>query len=185
MAIRSAEAHTTDDQPTARATRCRAPNTNYPNHKGVHTTMTTDIITTAANNVIVIGMLDTMLVRDRNAARSEGRKMVEVTKKVGRDWGRGGRWEHLKLQVRSPYGGMFALPIEIEPDVLGAALLEAAEAETMLAIEGTLQLVQTFDGRFATDARDTRGRPDRGRPARELQLRGHCWREPNPRGRPG
>ncbi len=142
--------------------------------------MTTDIITTAANNVIVIGMLDTMLVRDRNAARSEGRKMVEVTKKVGRDWGRGGRWEHLKLQVRSPYGGMFALPIEIEPDVLGAALLEAAEAETMLAIEGTLQLVQTFDGRFATDARDMRGRTDRGRPTRELQLRVQCVREPNP-----
>jgi hypothetical protein len=142
--------------------------------------MTTEIIATAANNVIVVGMLDTMLVRDRNAARSEGRKMVEVTKKVGRDWGRGGRWQNLKLQVRSPYGGMFALPIEIEPDVPGAALLEAAEAETMLAIEGTLQLVQTFDGRFATDARDTRGRTDRGRPTRALQLRVRCVREPNP-----
>jgi hypothetical protein len=154
------------------------------NQASQHTTgeripMTTEIITTA-NNVIVVGLLDTMLVRDRNAARSEGRKMVEVTKKVGRDWGRGGRWQNLKLQVRSPYGGMFALPIEIEPDVSGAALLEAAEAETMLAIEGTLQLVQTFDGRFATDARDTRGRTDRGRPTRALQLRVRCVREPNP-----
>jgi hypothetical protein len=140
--------------------------------------MTTEV--TATNKVIVVGMLDTMLVRDRNAKRSEGRKLVEVTKKVGRDRGTGGRWENLKFQVRSPYGGMFALPIEIEPDVPGAALLEGAEAEVMLALEGTLQLVQTFDGRFATDVRDARGRTDRGRPTRELKLRVSCVREPNP-----
>ena len=138
--------------------------------------MTTELITT--NNVIVIGMLDTMLVRDRSAARNEGRKMVEVTQQAGRDWGRGGRHQNLKLQVRSPYGGMFALPLAIEPDVPGVALLETAEAETMLAIEGTLQLVQSFDGRFATDARDARGRTDRGRPTRELKLLVRCVREP-------
>jgi hypothetical protein len=74
---------------------------------------------------------------------------------------------------------MFALPLEIEPDVVGAELLEEAAAETMLAIEGSLQLVQTFDGRFATDARDARGRTDRGRPTRELQLRVSCVREPS------
>jgi hypothetical protein len=139
--------------------------------------MTTEI--TTANKVIVVGLLDTMLVRDRSAKRSEGRKMVEVTKKTGRDRGRGGRWENLKLQVRSPYGGMFALPIEIEPDVPGADMLAHAEAETMLAVEGTLQLAQTFDGRFATDARDARGRTDRGRPTRELKLRVSCVREPS------
>jgi hypothetical protein len=72
-------------------------------------------LTTPVNKVIVVGILDTILVRDRSAKRGEGRKMVEVTKKVGRDRGTGGRWEDLKLQVRSPYGGMFALPIEIEP----------------------------------------------------------------------
>jgi len=37
--------------------------------------------------------------------------------------------------VRSPYGGMFALPIEIEPDVPGAELLEGAEAEMVLAFD--------------------------------------------------
>src|SRR5262249_7529847 len=114
--------------------------------------MTAELITTM-NKVIVVGMLDTILVRDRNAKRGEGRKMVEITKKVGRDSGTGGRWENMRLQVRSPYGGMFALPIEIEPDVLGAELLHAAAAETLLAIEGTLQLKQSFDTRFATDAR--------------------------------
>jgi hypothetical protein len=40
--------------------------------------MTTEV--TTANKVIVVGMLDTMLVSDRAAKRSEGRKMVEVTK---------------------------------------------------------------------------------------------------------
>jgi hypothetical protein len=36
-------------------------------------------------------MVDTMLVRYRGAKRNEGRKMVEVTKKTGRDRGTGGR----------------------------------------------------------------------------------------------
>ena len=134
---------------------------------------------TTANKVIVVGMLDTMLIRDPNAKRSEGRKLVEVTKKVGRDRDTGGRHKSMKLQVRSPYGGMFALPIEIEPDVPGAELLEEAAAEATLAIEGSLQLVQTFDGRFATDARDARGRTDRGRPTRELKLLVSCVREPS------
>jgi len=49
------------------------------------------------------------------------------------------------LQVRSPYGGMFAMPIEIEPNVPGAELLAGATADTMLAIEGALQLKQSFD----------------------------------------
>ncbi len=61
-------------------------------------------------------------------------------------------------QVRSPYGGMFAMPIEIEPNVPGAELLESATADTMLAIEGSLQLRQTFDGRYATDTKDAHGR---------------------------
>src|SRR5262245_12024361 len=99
---------------------------------GAHTTMTTEV--TTANKGTVVGMRGALLLRDRNAKRSEGRKMVEVTKKVGRDHGTGGRHKSMKLQVRSPYGGMFALPIEIEPDVPGAELLEAAEAETILAI---------------------------------------------------
>jgi len=150
-------------------------------NKGVTTTMTTEVTTNAANKVIVVGMLDTMLVRDSGARRgTEGRaKMVAVTRREGRERGRGGRWENLTLQVRSPYGGMFAMKIELEPDVPGAELLEHAEAETMLAIEGTLQLKQTFDSRFATDRTDLRGRTDRGRPTRELHVLVSCVRAPN------
>jgi len=145
--------------------------------------MITDIIEVGSvNRVIVVGMLDTMLVRDRTARRDKetGRaKLIEVTRREGRDRGTGGRWEHLTLQVRSPYGGMFALPIEIEPDVPGAELIASAKADTLLAVEGGLQLVQTFDARFASDRVDQRGRSDRGRPTRTIQLRVTCVREPD------
>jgi hypothetical protein len=145
-------------------------------------TTETNTATVTANKVIVVGMLDTMLVQDRNARRDKDsgkRKMVEVTKKQGRDREKGGRWENLTLQVRSPYGGMFAMKIELEPDVPGAELIAAAEAETLLAFEGSLQLKRTFDGRFARDEHDTRGRLDRGLPTRALQLHVTQVREPN------
>lgn len=147
--------------------------------------MTTEGTTNTANTVIVVGMLDTMLVRDRSEKREQrdrrgGRaQMIEVTRRAGRTRGTGGRWENLMLQVRSPYGGMFALPIAIEPNIPGAELLAHATADTMIAIEGSLQLRQTFDRRYATDAQDARGRTDRGRPTRELQLLVSCVREPN------
>ena len=134
------------------------------------------------NHVVVVGMLDTMMVRDRNAKRDKnsGRPvLIETTRTEGRTRGVGGRWENMTLQVGSPYGGMFALPIELSPDVPGIELLDSAAAETMLAIEGSLQLRQTFDGRFATDRLDARNRSDRGRPTRELQLRVSLVRAPN------
>jgi len=138
-------------------------------------------ITISSNHVVVVGMLDTMMVRDRNAKRDKnsGRPiLIESTRKEGRTRGVGGRWENMILQVGSPYGGMFALPIELSPDVPGIELLDSAAAETMLAIEGSLQLRQTFDGRFTTDRLDARNRSDRGRPTRELQLRVSLVRAP-------
>src|SRR5262249_32512950 len=150
------------------------------------TTMTTEITTNTANKVIVIGMLDTMLVRDRMARKDKasGRpKMVEVLTQAGRTRGTGGRWENLTLQVRSPYGGLFAMPIEIAPNTPGGELLQSATANSLIAIEGSLQLRQTFDGRYATDAKDARGRTDRGRPSRELQLLVSWVREPDERER--
>src|SRR6266508_2177441 len=70
--------------------------------------MITESTTTTANKVIVVGMLDTMLVRDRGDRgdkrdRRGGRdQKIEVTRKAGRTRGTGGRWENLTLQVRSP-----------------------------------------------------------------------------------
>ena len=134
------------------------------------------------NHVIVVGMLDTMLVRDRGAKRDKetGRhKLIETTRKEGRTRGLGGRWENMTLQVGGPYGGMFALPLELTPDVPGIELLDTAEADTMLAVEGRLQLKLTYDGRFASDRLDARNRTDRGRPTRAMHLIVSRVREPN------
>src|SRR5262245_26567973 len=93
--------------------RRRAANTQntFVQRQGEHPTMTIEMIA-ATNQVIVVGMLDTMLIRDSEAKRDKerGRRaMIEVTKKVGRDREKGGRWQTMALQVRSPYGGMFAM----------------------------------------------------------------------------
>ncbi len=138
--------------------------------------MTTESIF-PANRVIVVGMLDTMRVRDQQARHA--RTLVEVTKRALRTRGTGGRRAELAVQVRSPYGGMFAMKIALEPDVPGAELLDAAAAETLLAFEGMLQLKQRFDPRFARDTHDTRGRLDRGLPTRTLQLHVTGVREPS------
>jgi hypothetical protein len=134
--------------------------------------------TERTNRVIVVGRLDTTLVRRRGADKDGGRvKRDEVTVREGRNAMRG-KSERLTVQVRSAFGGMFALPIEIEPDVPGANLLEGAEPDTLLAFEGALQLKQRFDARYARDERDSRGRVDRGKPVRELQLLVGCIRAP-------
>lgn len=147
--------------------------------------MTTEKVT-FTNHVIVVGMLDTMLVRDRGARRDKdsGRpKLIETTRKEGRTRGLGGRWENLTLQVGSPYGGMFALPLELTPDVPGIELLDTAEADTLLAVEGRLQLKLTYDGRFASDRLDARNHSDRGRPTRAMHLIVSRVRERNERER--
>src|SRR5690349_24306421 len=122
---RRARRGTKDTQSIVRAS-CGAYSDNQcttMHNKGANRAMTTETTTNTANKVIVVGMLDTMLVRDRGEKR-DGRggrdQMIEVTRKSGRTRGTGGRWENLTLQVRSPYGGMFAMPIEIEPNVPGA-----------------------------------------------------------------
>ena len=147
--------------------------------------MTTENVT-SANHVIVIGMLDTFLVRDRNAKRdkdSDRPKLIEATRKEGRTRGLGGRWENMTLQVGGPYGGMFALPLELTPDVPGLELLDTAEAETLLAVEGRLQLKLSYDGRFASDKLDARNHTDRGRPTRAMRLIVSRVREPSERER--
>ena len=141
--------------------------------------MSTEITASTTNTVIVVGMLDTMLVRERSDKRERRGAMVETTRRSGRSRGTGGRWENLRLQVSSPYGGMFALPIELAPDVPGIELLDDAAPEALLAVEGSLQLRQTFDARFVSDRLDSRNRSDRGRPTRELQLRVTQVREPS------
>src|SRR5437867_12385952 len=99
--------------------------------------MTTE--TSQTNKTIIIGYLDTMLVRGKGKDKETGRpKREEVTRKTGRNTMKG-KWESLSMQVGSPYGGMFGLALEIDPKVPGAELLDEAQPDTMLAIEGSLQ----------------------------------------------
>jgi hypothetical protein len=139
--------------------------------------VTIETTTERTNAVIVVGRLDTTLVRGRGRGEDGRAKRDEVTVRAGRNAMRG-KSERLTVQVRSAFGGMFALPIEIEPDVPGAELLDGAEPDTLLAFEGALQLKQRFDARYARDERDSRGRVDRGKPVRELQLLVSCIRAP-------
>lgn len=135
--------------------------------------MSEETIAPPQNKVIVIGMVDTMLVRDRTTGRAVGTgrsKMTEITHRALRNRAKGGRREELTIQARSPYGGMFAIKIDLEPDVPGAALIDAATADELLAFEGCLQLTQTFDERFAGHEPDTRGRVDRGLPTRAMRM---------------
>ena len=135
--------------------------------------MNEEIIAHPQNKVIVVGMLDTMLVRDRAAGRVAGSdrpKMAEITHRALRSRTKRGRREALTIQARSPYGGMFAMPLDLEPDVPGAELLDEAAPDQLLAFEGCLQLTQTFDERFAGHEQDGRGHLDRVLPIRALRM---------------
>ena len=87
-------------------------------------TTETDAMIATTNRVVVVGMLDTMLVRERSDKRERRGAMVETTRRSGRTRGTGGRWENLRLQVGSPYGGMFAPPYPLR-DVKAPAGMSA------------------------------------------------------------
>jgi hypothetical protein len=121
--------------------------------------MTTEPMT---NRVIVVGTLDTIRDRGRDATTRQMRNDVR------------GRIERVTLQVTSPYIGAFQLPLEFEPGVKGRELLEGARGgETVLIAEGYLQLQKSFDARFAQSAED------RGREVREMRLHVRELRTPS------
>lgn len=106
----------------------------------------------STNRVIVIGMLDT--IRDR------GKEVLHRTQRNARR----GKMEYLAIQVRSPYGGSFLLPLVVESGIKGNELLQSAKAGAPLALEGEIQLFKRFGRRFADDAEDE------GRQVREMFL---------------
>jgi hypothetical protein len=114
------------------------------------------------NRVIVVGTLDTIRDRGRDATTREMRNDLR------------GRIEQVTLQVTSPYIGAFQLPLEFEPGVKGRELLEGARGgETVLVAEGYVQLQKSFDARFAQSAED------RGREVREMRLHVRELRTPS------
>ncbi|HWQ14607.1 MAG TPA: hypothetical protein VNL77_17555, partial [Roseiflexaceae bacterium] len=113
-----------------------------------------------ANRVLVIGTLDT--IRDR------GKQVIAREQRNERR----GKMERLALQVRSPYGGTFLLPLDVAPSIKGGELLITAKPGTPLALEGEIQLVKRFDRRFAE------GVEDDGREVREMYLHVMAIRKP-------
>ncbi len=116
----------------------------------------------ATNYVLVIGTLDT--IRDRGKA--------VITRAQRND--RRGKMEHLAIQVRSPYGGTFLLPLDIDPSVKGHEILRTAQEGVPIALDGEIQLIKRFDRRYATSLEDA------GREVREMHLHVLGIRTPEP-----
>jgi hypothetical protein len=110
------------------------------------------------NVVTAVGTLDTQLRRGKEQTVNNTWNAVQ------------GRADQIALQVLSPFGVPFRLPIELTGAVAGRDLLDAAPAGTLLAIEGDLEWQMTVDPRYALDA------TERGRRSSEVQFRAHTIR---------
>ena len=69
------------------------------------------------------------------------------------------------MQLVSPFGEPFALPLELTPGVTGSELLHQATAGQVLVVEGELRQRTSVDWRYARSAQDP------GRQVQELKLR--------------
>jgi hypothetical protein len=91
---------------------------------------------TPANQVIAIGTLDHQ--------RHNGRE----TTRVGLRNALRGREERIVLQIPSPFGQMYALPLQLDGPVPGEEYLASAVAGAPLAVTGRLQWEQRTDRRY-------------------------------------
>src|SRR5262245_16066978 len=110
------------------------------------------------NVVTAVGMLDTQLRRGKEQTVNNTWNAVQ------------GRADLIALQVLSPFGVPFRLPIELTGAVTGRDVLEGAMSGTLLAIEGDLEWQMTFDPRYALDA------TERGRRSSEVTFRARTIR---------
>jgi hypothetical protein len=100
-----------------------------------------------------VGTLDTQLRRGKEQIVNNTWNAVQ------------GRADQIALQVLSPFGVPFRLPIELTGMVVGRELLDTAAAGTLLAVQGELEWQMTVDPRYALDA------SEHGRRSSEVQFR--------------
>lgn len=112
--------------------------------------MTTQPTSTTANRVLVVGALDSQQRRGKRLTVVEARNELR------------GREEQIALQVPSPFGKSYALPIHLDGPIPGSDLLEVAAEGVLLAAVGRLEWEQRIDHRYAVEA------GDRGRRSNEL-----------------
>lgn len=119
----------------------------------------TEMIDHPTNRVIVIGALDAVREGKKEVAVSDGRNRT------------GGLLDRFTLQLTSPYGEAFALPLTATGGVRGLELLEQATIGQTVVVEGIARLYLDIDQRYATQP------DDRGRSYREMRLSVSAVRE--------
>lgn len=129
--------------------------------------------TAPRNKVIIVGVLDTVRQRVRDEERRGESRVVYTTIAEGRTPLRG-VVDRFNMQVVSPFGEPFALPLELAPGVTGSELLHQATAGQVLVVEGELRQRTSMDSRYARNAQDP------GRQVQELKLRVTNVRAPLP-----
>jgi hypothetical protein len=125
------------------------------------------------NSVVIVGVLDTVRQRVRDEERRGESRVVYTTIAEGRTPLRG-MVDRFSMQLVSPFGEPFALPLELAPGVTGSELLHQATAGQVLVAEGELRQRTSVDSRYARSAQDP------GRPVQELKLRVTNVRTPQP-----
>jgi hypothetical protein len=123
--------------------------------------MTTHSDQHPANRAIVVGRLGTQI----NYRRGEGgkREREEVTTRTSRTT-LGMQVSRFFVELETPYGEPFRMPLEVKEFTPGANLLSTLEPGASVAVEGAVRLYADYDGRFAKDD------ADKGRPIREMRM---------------
>ncbi len=98
------------------------------------------------NRAFAVGTLDRQFLRGRELT------VVGVRNELQ------GREDRLLLQVPSPFGKAYGLPIHIEGAIQGSEILDRAAEGMPLAVLGRLEWDQRIDERYAVEP-GTRGRP--------------------------
>ena len=129
--------------------------------------------TAPKNKVVIVGVLDTVRQRVRDEERRGEARVVYTTIAEGRTPLRGAV-DRFNVQLVSPFGEPFALPLELAPGVTGSELLHQATAGQVLVVEGELRQRTSVDSRYARNAQDP------GRQVQELKLRVTNVRTPLP-----
>jgi hypothetical protein len=117
--------------------------------------------------VIAVGTLDRQLRNGRETTRVSTRNTLQ------------GREEQILLQLPSPFGQVYGLPLRLDGPVEGAELLERAQVGAPLLVAGRLEWAQRTDARYAVTPEE------RGRSVGELTFRISAVREPAPADEPG
>ncbi|HWQ11219.1 MAG TPA: hypothetical protein VNL77_00380, partial [Roseiflexaceae bacterium] len=120
-----------------------------------------------SNQVIAVGTLDRQLRNGRESTRIGARNALQ------------GREEQIQLQLPSPFGQVYGLPLRLDSPIEGAELLDGAQPGTPLLVAGHLEWAQRTDARYALTPEE------RGRSTGELTFRVSAVRTPAPEDEPG